>query len=172
MWYVNVDGKEGWLPSSILRIMNEEELGGSATSSPSRTKLSSHGTSADASDFSDSDGKSLMIPSDCTLESDLIRLHGFFFFFFFFLLPLEPGVSSPSLHLPVPRSLPPQRQRRTSSPMTYPKQTSLPETMAWSRKISLGAMSDSELLDRTPVDSREYPCTPWTHQPNSILLPL
>ena len=60
-WYVNMDGKEGWLPSSILRIMTDEELGGSATTSPSRTKLSSHGTSADASDFSDSDGQPLIM---------------------------------------------------------------------------------------------------------------
>ena len=106
MWYVNVDGKEGWLPSSILRIMNEEELGGSATSSPSRTKLSSHGTSADASDFSDSDGKSLMIPLDCTLESDLIRLHGFFFFFFFFFASLRARSLFPLFTPPCPSVTP------------------------------------------------------------------
>ena len=147
-WYVNMDGKEGWLPSSILRIMTDEELGGSATTSPSRTKLSSHGTSADASDFSDSDGQPLIVPpSDHT--SELIKL-------FHFLLPLEPGVSPSSARLPLPRSLPLQRQRRSSAPQTYPKQTFLPETMAWSRKINLGAISDSELLEHTPVESREY----------------
>lgn len=57
MWYVNVDGNEGWLPSSVLRILTDEELGGSTATSPCRTKLSSHGASADASDLSDSDGQ-------------------------------------------------------------------------------------------------------------------
>lgn len=88
MWYVNLDGKEGWVPSSILRIMNEEELGGSATSSPSRSKLNSHGTSADASDFSDSDGKSLMMiaPSLISLRLHFrIRLDQIAWFLFFFL---------------------------------------------------------------------------------------
>ena len=90
MWYVNLDGKEGWLPSSILKIMNEEELGGSATSSPSRSKLSSHGTLADASDFSDSDGRSLMkiAPSFISLRLHFrIRLDQIAWFLFFFCFP-------------------------------------------------------------------------------------
>ena len=98
-------------------------------------------------------------PSDHT--SELIKWHGF-------LLPLEPGVSPSSARLPLPRSLPLQRQLRSSAPQTYPKQTSVPEIMAWSRKISLGASSDSELLDQTPVESREYPTIPWLHQPHYL----
>lgn len=58
MWYVNADGKEGWLPSSILRAMTEEEMMlTSGESTPVDIKLSSTGASADASDMSDSDGE-------------------------------------------------------------------------------------------------------------------
>jgi hypothetical protein len=58
MWYVNADGKEGWLPSSILRaMMGDEVTMTSGESTPSEVKLNSTGASADASDMSDSDGK-------------------------------------------------------------------------------------------------------------------
>ena len=59
MWYVNADGKEGWLPSNILRAMIGDELiMSSGESTPVDIKLSSTGASADASDMSDSDGES------------------------------------------------------------------------------------------------------------------
>lgn len=58
MWYVNADGKEGWLPSDILRaMMGDEATMTSGESTPSEVKLNSNGASADASDMSDSDGK-------------------------------------------------------------------------------------------------------------------
>lgn len=57
MWYVNADGKEGWLPSNILRAMIGDEMLTSGESTPVDTKLNSTGASADASDMSDSDGK-------------------------------------------------------------------------------------------------------------------
>lgn len=58
MWYVNADGKEGWLPSNILRaMMGDEVTMTSGESTPSEVKLNSTGASADASDMSDSDGK-------------------------------------------------------------------------------------------------------------------
>ena len=59
MWYVNADGKEGWLPSNILRaMMGDEVTMTSGESTPAgTTKLGSTGASADASDMSDSDGK-------------------------------------------------------------------------------------------------------------------
>ena len=58
MWYVNADGKEGWLPSNILRAMLGDDLTmTSGESTPAEVKLNSTGVSADASDMSDSDGK-------------------------------------------------------------------------------------------------------------------
>lgn len=59
MWYVNADGKEGWLPSNILRAMIGEDVLTSGESTPVDIKLSSTGASADASDMSDSDGTSV-----------------------------------------------------------------------------------------------------------------
>ena len=58
MWYVNADGKEGWLPSNILRSMIGDDLVlTSGESTPVDIKFSSTGASADASDMSDSDGE-------------------------------------------------------------------------------------------------------------------
>ena len=58
MWYVNADGKEGWLPSNILRSMIGDDMAlTSGESTPADIKFSSTGASADASDMSDSDGE-------------------------------------------------------------------------------------------------------------------
>lgn len=57
MWYVNADGKEGWLPSNILRAMIEDDNTAVTSGESTPVKLSSTGASADASDMSDSDGK-------------------------------------------------------------------------------------------------------------------
>ena len=67
MWYVNADGKEGWLPSNILRAMiGDESMMSSGESTPVDIKLSSTGASADASDMSDSDGEPFITLCVCT----------------------------------------------------------------------------------------------------------
>ena len=55
MWYVNVDGKEGWVPSSILQIMTDEDLQTSSEGTPTDTQ--SNEISADNSELSDDTGK-------------------------------------------------------------------------------------------------------------------
>ena len=55
MWYVNADGKEGWVPSNILRLLTEEEMQSSdGESTP--TDARSIEVSADNSEISDSEG--------------------------------------------------------------------------------------------------------------------
>ena len=51
MWYVNIDGKEGWLPSSLLQIMADDGLlDTSGGSSLSGSRNESTETSAEPSD--------------------------------------------------------------------------------------------------------------------------
>ena len=56
---MNVDGREGWLPSTLLTIMTEGEPASreSSLGSSRDSALDSHGVSADDSDQSDSEGK-------------------------------------------------------------------------------------------------------------------
>ena len=53
MWYVNADGMEGWVPSSILRMMTDDEFANSSGQSTPMDLLSS----ADHSELSE-DGES------------------------------------------------------------------------------------------------------------------
>lgn len=48
IWYVNVDGKEGWVPSDTVRLMGENELESSRESTPGDPCIS-----ADNSELSD-----------------------------------------------------------------------------------------------------------------------
>ncbi len=55
IWYVNADGMEGWVPSDVLRMMQEDEFQSSGQSTP--VDALSAEVSADNSEMSD-DGES------------------------------------------------------------------------------------------------------------------
>ena len=58
MWYVNADGMEGWVPSDVLRLMNDEDLRSSSGQSTPIDLLSAE-ASADNSEMSDDGGECL-----------------------------------------------------------------------------------------------------------------
>ena len=66
-WYVNVDGREGWLPSTLLTIMTEGEPASreNGLGSSQDSALDSHGVSADGSDQSDTEGNCIHLYGDC-----------------------------------------------------------------------------------------------------------
>ncbi len=41
-WYVNVDGKEGWVPCNVLRMMTDEEMDAFRDGSTNSSANSSH----------------------------------------------------------------------------------------------------------------------------------
>ena len=47
VWYVNCDGKEGWVPADILKEYVDDEIPVSGESTPNSSRLSSNPVSSD-----------------------------------------------------------------------------------------------------------------------------